>query len=356
MYIGPTTPLAALRLVADLVDVALADAWEPPCRHVQVILTRDARLVIRLYGGVRLPNTPAWISTDSPESQLVTALATILDRSDEHKLSPLALMNAFAAHLTLKISTRENCYQQSFVQGHPDSPVVVCETTSQQGLSVIWEPDTTIIQDWATISIAPLMGILRSVAALNPGVLCEVRDERSGTLAQLVYPEGLATYLTERFVTDLLFAPQSFAFEGSWNDVRVAGSVLWWPWTTATGVVESFVNGRATLYGGSHVRGFWRGLRDGLVAYAEAKGIGTKANLPLPRRELGKTFVGAVAVWLDSPRYSRATRASLGDGRAEQAVRHVLRVQLPSHLDTASTDAQRWLQYAVQSEPESDED
>jgi DNA gyrase/topoisomerase IV subunit B len=209
---------------------------------------------------------------------------------------------------------------------------------------VVWKPDGAILVGWEKIGAAALTGMLRRHAALAPGVTCEVRDERTGAAGRACYPGGLGDFLTDQTTVNIQrIESPPLSVAGEHGGVRVAAALQVQPWAEQPCWFESFANGAPTEMGGTHARGFWRGLQDALTDLAAAKGIGPAEGLKLRPRDLRHAFHGAVAVWLERPIYNRSTRAELGDPRAGKAVRTVLRGELPAQIRKNGPDILEWL-------------
>jgi DNA gyrase subunit B len=241
----------------------------------------------------------------------------------------MALWRALSARLRLDVYRDGQHYRQEFRIGEPLAEATHVGPTRRTGLQLHAYPDQTIFSDLHVLSSNHLAERLQILAALHPGVRIAIHDERVFDY-EIHFPAGLTDYVRTRIG---IWEAAALELHGQHEDVAVS---LVWQLRTGGGSahVESFVNGEPSEEHGSHVDGFWRGVRLGLKDYCKSHGLGQPVLKRLRPKELDIPGHLVLAVSLQLPRYGSATRAILRDPRALEAVETLVRRWLPNQLGT----------------------
>ncbi len=316
MYIGPLHlfPYEAAQI---WIETAPLTSPDHPCARVELTVRPDRSLVLSSDG--RYPETDALA--------LPAALTDFAGGERVHfwdAQTLTAVLSALASHMTLELFTGERAFVQEFRQGRPLGPVRDAGPSDRFGRRISFAPDDALLAYPADFAAAPLLSMLRVCAALHAGLTAALRDERDASLVELRYPQGLRDYLLEQTGE----RPEAPLLCASGASAEVALR-----WGCGEGaMVESYVNGRLTDDGGSHVTGMWRGLARTVDRHARARGIFGDSIPPLRARDLPPGVAAVVSVACDSPHYSGALRSRLCDTSVEHAVCRLLEQQLPGQL------------------------
>ncbi|HEU4323080.1 MAG TPA: hypothetical protein VFS21_07990 [Roseiflexaceae bacterium] len=316
MYIGPLHlfPYEAAQIWIQTAPLASPDH---SCTRVELTVRPDRSLVLSSDGRYPEIDAPAL-----PAALTEFASGGRVHFWDAQTLT--AVLNALASHLTLELFTGERVCVQEFRHGRPLGPVRDAGPTERLGRRITFAPDETLLAYPAGFATAPLLTMLRVCAALHAGLTAALRDERDGSLVELCYPQGLRDYLLELTGEQ----PGAVLLHASG---AAAGVALRWGCGEDT-TVESYVNGRLTEDGGSHVTGMWRGLARAVDRHARARRIFNDSIPPLRARDLPRGVAAVVSVDCASPHYSGALRRRLCDSSVEHAVCRLLEQQLTDQL------------------------
>jgi DNA gyrase subunit B len=187
------------------------------------------------------------------------------------------------------------------------------QTTTGDGTRVSFEPDFGLFTRRAW-DVDTIRERLLRLAATTPRLAIRLQGDR------LAMPDGLADLVRQR--ARVHEAPLRVLANHAGVGVEVA---LAWTTDPAAPMVDGFAH-HVPAPCGTHVDGFWRGLRRLLPAPA----VSTAAY----RTAIGAGLVAAVHVDLTQPRFITATRDCLDNPEARTAVAHVVarHLALPSPL------------------------
>ncbi|GAB4188701.1 MAG: hypothetical protein OHK0022_00720 [Roseiflexaceae bacterium] len=319
MYIGP---LHLLPYEAAQIWIETAPQTNPdhPCTRIQLTIRPDRTLVLCSDGRYPEIDDPAF-----PATLTCFASGERVHFWDAQTLA--AVLNALGSQMTLELFTGERRFVQSFRQGRPLGPVQDAGPADRFGRRITFVPDEALLTYPAGFSAAPLLGMLRICAAQHAGLTTVLRDERDGSLVERCYPQGLRDYLLE------LTGPHPDAvvlYAAGTGTIGVEVALCWGCGAAAT--LESYVNGRLTEDGGSHVTGMWRGLARVLDRHARTRGLFGDSIPPLRARDLPRELAAVVSVNCANPHYSGSLRSRLSDSSIEHAVCRLLEQQLPDQL------------------------
>lgn len=319
MYIGPLHlfPYEAAQIWIETAPQAHPDY---PCTRIELTVQPDRSLVLSSDGRYAEINAPAF-----PAALTAFAAGERVHFWDAQTLT--AVLNALAYHLTLELFNGERAFAQAFRQGRPLGPVCDMGSTDRFGRRITFVPDETLLTYPPDFSAAPLLTMLRVCAALNPGLTTVLRDERNGTLVEWYYPQGIRDYLLE--LGDAQPGATLLYAAGATSSCAAEVALCW---GGQTAMLASYVNGRLTEDGGSHVTGMWRGLAHALDRHARTRGIFSDGIPPLRARDLPRDLAAVVSVCCTSPHYSSALRNRLSDASVEHAVCRLIEQQLPDLL------------------------
>ncbi|MCC6624458.1 MAG: DNA gyrase subunit B [Deltaproteobacteria bacterium] len=378
MYIGSTAARGLHHLVEEIVDNAIDEALAGHCTAILVALEDDD--VVRVEDNGR--GIPTGLHPDlkipTPEVVFTKLHAGGKFGTGSYKVSGglhgvgASVVNALSAWLEVTIHRDGKIHQQRYERGQPATKLKVIGASAAQGTIVRFRPDLTIFPK-TRFSLETILGRLRELAYLNPGLSIRLVDEREdfdrlevapvsdaddigltatdegadGGAADAAeappvdapaaegfdqtfhYPGGLADfvkYLNED--QDVLHAP--FTFRGETNGVEVEVALQY---NDGYGeVVTSFCNCIRTGEGGTHETGFKAAHTRLMNEYARRAGLWKKKD-NLTGSDLREGVMALVHVRMQGVEFEGQTKTRLGNPEARSAVEELTARHFGAWLD-----------------------
>ncbi len=225
-----------------------------------------------------------------------------------HQLGGLCIVNALSD--ALEIETRRDGYawHQRYRRGNPRGPLERGGRTARTGTRLRFHADPMI---FGSISFdrAAIRQRMYEVAAFHPTLRGELMAER------IQEPRGLRGWIARLSEGEEL--GEVFATSIVRDDVTVDVAV---GWSNGAGQrLLSFVGEAASLCGGTHENGFWKGLVAALGANHSLSRRDSRVALARPRLAPGLRAI--VNVRLRHPSFTGSTRDCLASREADAAVR-----------------------------------
>lgn len=313
MYIGGLNARALRHLIDDIVTEQL-DAPGARPERVRCAVRVDGTYVVEVTGGE--------IPVIEPEDFTPDA-GRFADWSSQRFFS-LAIVSAFCAPLIAEVVRNGTRWMGAFTAGMPAGPPEISTAAGPPVLRIRYRPDPGLFPPGIEAGFLPLCGRAQEWAAFHPSVRFTIEDEPDGQRRDYHYPDGLLSLATE-------IAHEWAGAGGGLGKIWQCGvadgdgsaaEVVMVEHPTDAAVVYSYLNGRRTLAGGSHVAG----LRAGAAAVI-ARSEPYERSHPVSYGRADEPLAGLtalVAVRLDDPRFGTATKDHLDDERAERLVHRMV--------------------------------
>jgi DNA gyrase subunit B len=335
MYVGPTDQRAVYQIVQYACEAALSATPPHSCSQIWLKIAPDHSFEL-LSDGYQ----PEMDATTLP--QALTKLATDPLVQPWSAAVNIAILNALAEQFCLELHTGEQHISQWFAQGYPQTPVVHHGLSNRMCRRVTFVPDRTILTHWNSFSTYPIMGYLRTIAALHAGLRVTLQDERDSTTMVVVYQAGIRSYLSELTyaqIHDFELYPQFYCHQ---NTDDITAEVALQLGYSLGSTVWSYVNGQVLLDGGSHISGLRQGLAQALDRFARHQHIFGDDIPPLRSRNLPRTLAAIINIRAKNPQYVGAMKRELKDHRIARFVRHMLSEQLPEQFAVHARGITAW--------------
>jgi DNA gyrase/topoisomerase IV subunit B len=318
MYIGGLDA-RAVRHMVDHIVLEQLDAPGVRPERVRCSLGSDGTYTIDVRGGEVAAVGPADFLPDSP------------DRVQWDRLLSLAIACALSERLDAEVVRDGRVWSQSFAAGLADGKVRAGASTEAPRVSVRYRPDRSLFKDVADRGFLALCGRAREWGAFYPHVRFTVEDESDGQRRDFHYPDGLLS-LAREMEHEWFQSVRAHRAGGVWRCEMVAPNgdtaeavFVRWP---GEGRVHSFVNGRRTLLGGTHVRGLLNGLAEVAAAFGDDP---DSPFLPYGDGPLDGLAV-LLSVRLANPSYRLAYKDDLDDKGTAELVRMMVTTKLPAEI------------------------
>lgn len=319
MFVGhPNDSRGIANLLWEVVRSSIDQHLGDRLRAVAVVVSADGAVTVSDDGpGVDLSLRDG---VAFPELVLTTHVTPDVARPQ------LVIVNALSEWLELDTRREGRRYRQRFERGVAQRAEVTDDAAAASGTSITFLPDGAIFGASA-LDTTRVIDRLTELGRLSPGLALTFEDRRCHVLSE---PRGL-----EAFVADLGASP----FGGSRHSAlcRIAGAhgpigvdaALRWELDERAQSIRSFANLDRTTGGGTHVRGFLRGLVDAVrFAMPETHGHARAAL----RKALRSGLNAVVRVRLHDPKFFGSRRARLINGDVAVAVRLIVAREVAAWL------------------------
>lgn len=361
MYIGGTDQRALHHLFSEVIDNAMDEAVAGHATRITVRLNSDFSLSVGDNGrGIPIDPHPKFKNKSALEVIMTTLHAGGKFGSDAYKTAGglhgvgVSVVNALSRKLQVDVYRNEQHYQQIYVRGVPETPLVnVGASPGRKGTEVTFYPDEEIFGAGHNHFIPTLVfKMTRSKAYLFKGVvidwscdpsLIEGGAEAVPTSACIHFPGGLRDYLSEHVKGKQSLFEDSFHGEQAFTDDQ--GKMEWaMNWVAfEDGSVASYCNTIPTPLGGTHENGFRQGILKSIREYAE------RINHKRANQITGDDcFAGAhvmFSVFIKDPHFQGQTKEKLVSTHVTKLVELVIK----DHLDHWLSDSKERAEILINS-------
>jgi len=325
MYIGDPDQSGLNNCVMELVANSLEEHLAGRGAMITVTIHGDGSLSVADEGGGISVATVPEHSLHFLQLALTTLCVSPSPMSKPYRVLGLCgvgtkCVNALSEWMQVNTVWEGHEYHMAFSRGQVTKALTrIGEPKLARGSIIRFKPDSEIFK---TLEFDRnfLAARLNHLAVLHPGLSIVLADERPNAanrpLAALYhYPNGIADFLR---ITDLgryREPAEPLIVEGDINGIKVALGFQFTEMEIFS--LLSFVNSSPTIDGGTHVRGFLKGLADGLNTLPDSDSRLTPADLD-------HGLMAVISVWLRTPYYCGATKDELANTEVEMAVRDLV--------------------------------
>lgn len=247
MYIGGFA-IGQLSIIDDIVTSALAS---PAC----AILRANCLLHPNGFALQFLGNIPTFNLDQSPAD-----LSVDLDLQCHPLERAFRIGSAYCIESSIFQRTYTKFSSRRFIDGVEDKSAPYPSPEVSPAVIVRFTPDLTLFEPHHRPSFLQLCGLASEWAIFHPTTKFAIEDEASQR-RDYHYPNGLLSY-AEETSHHWLGLPHSRTWHGSLNDKRESVEAVWIEIPVESQLTHSFVNGRRTIGGGTHVQGILEALAE----------------------------------------------------------------------------------------------
>lgn len=351
MYIGSTDSRGLHHLVFEIIDNAVDEALAEYGNLIRVIIHNDNSISIEDNGrGIPTGKHQTGKST-------VEVIFTILHAGGKfgqggYKTSGglhgvgASVVNALSEFLEVTIYRDGKKYIQRFENGGKDvNELKLIGNTKKQGTLIHFKPDSNVFSN-LTFDFDIISERLQEAAFLLKGLTIDLKDERTSTSEEYVYPDGLKSfvaYLNE----DKDSLHEVVSIEGESHEIEVDFSFQF-----NDGYSEnmlSFVNNVRTKDGGTHESGARSAITRTFNDYARKNNFLKEKDKNLEGTDIreGLTAVISVRIPEDKLQFEGQTKGKLGTSEARSAVDSVVAENITYFLEETSDIASLLVRKAI---------
>lgn len=352
MYIGDIGERGLHHLVYEVVDNSIDEALAGHCNKINVTINEDDSITVEDNG--------RGIPVDMHEKEKRSALEVVLtvlhaggkfDKSS-YKVSGglhgvgVSCVNALSTMLKVNVKRGGKLYEQEYSIGKPLYPVREIGEADSTGTIVTFKPDGSIFTT-TRYKYSTLANRMRELAFLNKGVEIIMSDKRTvdedGNEVQprteRFYSEtGLVEFVKMVNGSNETLIPQPIYIKNDSGEIPVEVALLYN--TSYSEKIFSYVNNINTIEGGTHLRGFLRGLTRTLKNWGEVnKRFDKLKDIKIEGDDFREGLTAIISVKVMEPQFEGQTKTKLGNSEADKAVSDAVAAAMENYLEENPKEA-----------------
>ncbi|MDR3346505.1 MAG: DNA topoisomerase (ATP-hydrolyzing) subunit B [Campylobacteraceae bacterium] len=340
MYIGDTNINGLHHLIYEVVDNSIDEAMAGYCDVINVEITNEGSALITDNGrGIPVDIHP------TEHISAATVVLTVLHAGgkfdkDTYKVSGglhgvgVSVVNALSSKLVVNIKRDGKEYRQEFQKGIPQYDLEAIGDSKKTGTTVEFWPDSEIFEV-TEFDFDTLAKRFKEIAYLNPKIVINFKDNRSGRKESYHFEGGI-----EQFVTDLNtkeIAVKPFRFQSAVEDLEI--DIAFAYNSGYTEIFYSFVNNIKTPEGGTHESGFRAGLTRAIVNYVNLNAAAREKDTKITGEDVQEGLIAIVSIRVPEPQFEGQTKSKLGNSYVKPIVQRFTYEQLTKYFEENPIEA-----------------
>ncbi|HEX4054300.1 MAG TPA: DNA gyrase subunit B [Tepidisphaeraceae bacterium] len=344
MYIGGNNTKGLHHLVYEIVDNSIDEALAGFCKNILIKINADGSATIADDGrGIPVGIHP---TEKIPTVEVVFSTLGAGGKFDHKDGSPYAtsgglhgvgasVVNFLSEWLEVEVNRDGKVYQMEFARGVKASELKVIGKSSKAGTKVTFRPDGQVFPD-VEFKYEMLIGRLRELAYLNPGLQIIVEDERIQKREVFKYENGLVQYVQSLNEGKAVLHPVIyFKKEDAENRLIVETAMQYSDGFNET--LLTFANNVNNHDGGTHLSGFKTALTGTINRYAEASNL--MKDIRPSGDDVREGLVAIISVKLPEPQFESQTKDKLLNPEIESFVQQAVNEKLGSYFEENPKEA-----------------
>ncbi|GMT38163.1 DNA gyrase subunit B GyrB [Helicobacter bizzozeronii] len=348
MYIGNTNIDGLHHLVYEIVDNSIDESMAGFCNQIHITLTQ--------YGSCMVEDNGRGIPVDIHSTEGIPAATLALTTlhaggkfdKQTYKVSGglhgvgVSVVNALSTKLIMTIKRGGQIFRQEFAKGIPTTPLEVVGTTKEQGTSIEFFPDPSIMEVVAFDS-SVLQKRFQEMAYLNHGVTIHFEDQPNQIKETYHYTEGLKQFILDTNKNPLI--SEVIAFSAQAEDMEVEIALAY-----NEGYSEqmfSFVNSIRTPEGGTHESGFRMGLSRAILNYIQENANAREKEAGVVQEDIKEGLLAVISARILEPQFEGQTKAKLGSSFVRPVVAKLVYEKMAKFFEENPSVARAIMQKAL---------
>jgi DNA gyrase subunit B len=344
MYIGGNNSKGLHHLIYEIVDNSIDEALAGYCKNVLIKLNGDGSVTIADDGrGIPVGIHP---TEKIPTVEVVFSTLGAGGKFDHKDGSPYAtsgglhgvgasVVNFLSEWLEVEVSRDNKIYHMAFARGVKASELKTIGKSTKTGTKVSFKPDAEVFPD-VEFKYETLIGRIRELAFLNPGLRITVEDERSGKKEDLKYDNGLVQYVGILNEGKIALHPVIY-FKKEDPENRLVLEVAMQYSDGFNETLLTFANNINNHDGGTHLSGFKTALTGTINRFAEANNL-MKAVRP-SGDDVREGLVAVISVKIPEPQFESQTKDKLLNPEVESFVQQSVNEKLGAYFEENPKEA-----------------
>nr|CAI94323.1 gyrase B [Helicobacter bizzozeronii] [Helicobacter bizzozeronii CCUG 35545] len=254
----------------------------------------------------------------------------------------VSVVNALSTKLIMTIKRGGQIFRQEFAKGIPTTPLEVVGTTKEQGTSIEFFPDPSIMEVVAFDS-SVLKKRFQEMAYLNHGVTIHFEDQPNQIKETYHYTEGLKQFILDNNKNPLI--SEVIAFSAQAEDMEVEIALAY-----NEGYSEqmfSFVNSIRTPEGGTHESGFRMGLSRAILNYIQENANAREKEAGVVQEDIKEGLLAVISARILEPQFEGQTKAKLGSSFVRPVVAKLVYEKMAKFFEENPSVARAIMQKAL---------
>jgi DNA gyrase subunit B len=358
MYIGDTNETGLHHCVYEIVDNSIDEALAGFCKHIKVEIHTDGSLSVEDDGR----GIPVAIH---PEEKIPTLELVLTNLHAGGKFDKGAYqvsgglngvgakcVNALSDHFVAEVSREGEVHQMKFKRGEVTQSIKVIGKTKRTGTKITFHPDPEIFLATQEFKYDTLLRRMRELAFLVPGIVVEMKDNRSNRADRFEFKEGIAEYVAFLNANEetLFDKPILMSAEVDFTDLenprvmaegekpkpgqrRMTLDVALQYNDRYDEMVFSYANLINQPEGGTHLSGFRSALTRVVNHYAKSNNLIKEKDAKLNGDDMREGLVAVISVKHPDPKFQSQNKTRLTNPEVEGIVTSVVGEQLKYYLE-----------------------
>ncbi len=346
MYIGDIGDGTGLHhMVTEVVDNAIDEATAGYCDRIIVIIHDD--------GSVTVSDNGRGIPVGTMEKEKGLPAATVIMTTlhaggkfndEAYKTSGglhgvgVSVVNALSEFLVMNIWRNGVIYNQRFENGEPVADLEETGKTDNRGTEVRFKPSADVFKS-IDFHYAELLGRLKELAFLNPGLCIELSDEREGQENKdtLKFEGGVSEFVAYLKQSRQALNGKMIEISGERDGVQIDLAMQWVDAYQEN--TRCYTNNIYQNDGGTHMSGFRAAVTRTINQYIDAIGVAKRAKVSVTGEDAREGLITVLSVKMYEPSFSSQTKEKLVSSEVEGTVQKIVADGLKEFLEENPRDA-----------------
>ena len=327
MYIGGTDERALHHCISEVLDNSIDEHLAGYGKKIEVTVHVDGSISIRDEG--------RGIPVDTAKGENMPAVEMVLTRlhsggkygqggytytGGTHGVGAKCV-NAVSEWFEVEVSRDNKVYSMEFERGKTVRKLEVIGKSKSTGTLITFKPDPEIFQETVEFKKELIVGRLRELAFLNPGLEIVLTDERAETAEteHYFYKDGVEEFVKQLGKSKQVVHPKpirisrikeaAVVVEGTARAVKV-DIVLQYN-DSYTDQILCFTNTINNPDGGSHLLGFRSALTRAINQYAKSNNLLKDKDPTISGDDVREGLVAVIALLHPDPKFESQTKVKL---------------------------------------------
>jgi DNA gyrase subunit B len=327
MYIGGTDERALHHCISEVLDNSIDEHLAGYGKKIAVTIHVD--------GSISINDEGRGIPVDTGKGEIMPAVEMVLTRlhsggkygqggytytGGTHGVGAKCV-NAVSEWFSVEVSRDGKVYSMEFERGKTTKKLEVIGKSKSTGTLITFKPDTEIFQETIEFKKELIVGRLRELAFLNPGLEITLTDERAESVEteHYLYRDGIEEFVKQLGKSKQVVHPKpirisrikeaAVVVEGTPRAVKV-DIVLQYN-DSYIDQILCFTNTINNPDGGSHLMGFRSALTRAINQYAKTNNLLKDKDPTISGDDVREGLVAVIALLHPDPKFESQTKVKL---------------------------------------------
>src|SRR5271170_7644459 len=363
MYIGGTDERALHHCISEVLDNSIDEHLAGYGKKIEVVVHVDGSISIRDEGrGIPVDIHPQY-KIPGVEMVLTTlhsggkyGQGGYIYSGGTHGVGAKCV-NAVSEWFEVQVSRDGKLYQMEFERGKTIKKLEVIGTSKSTGTLITFKPDTEIFKETVEFKKELIVGRLRELAFLNPGLEIVLTDERTEQTEaeRYYYKDGIEEFVKQLGKNKQVVHPKpvrisrvkeaAVIVEGTPRPIKL--DIVFQYNDSINDQILCFTNTITNPDGGTHLAGFRSALTRAINQYGKANELFKPKDPSLSGDDVREGLVAVISLLHPDPKFESQTKVKLLSPEVEGIVSSATYESLMSFFDGNPNIAKRIIDKAL---------